>query len=75
MHNPFKPQIARYDSLSFCVKRLTITGWKYLDLYNYTKWTKRPKGALGMGMFWLRFTGPKCKAELGYLMNICPPPF
>lgn len=76
----FKPHVIPYtkNHEQFCVRKLTIFGWKYLDLHNYKHWHKPSKSerqARVLGVTWLRCCGSKQRAQMALTFNQNPPPF
>lgn len=69
----FKPQVVEMKDGRFCVKKLGLFGWKYLDLHNYKTWRYGRKHT--SAFLWNRSAGSRERAQMALTFNTCPPPF
>lgn len=68
----FNPQVIP-DPITgkmYSVRKFTLTGWKYLDLWNYKHWFRRKNA-----MFFNRCVGGYSRAFIALSYNANPAPF
>lgn len=72
----FGPQVVLdpWNGGMFSVRKLTLTGWKYLDVWNYKTWHKF-RGERSSPLLWQRCCASKGRAEMALLFYKNPPPF